>query len=529
MYSLHLPSVTVNCVDCYRNDHCKFCTKFFVRLMPQIYKRSTDCPRFPRSISVKSIVAVMSQMRVATRKFAIATMRRNFATNFHSARCPPLFVKAMQGRQRFLEVRSMPYQHRVGTHKIWTDPPVATIYINFFFCGNMGVVFVRKSVHLKDYFFRATQLDQSLSEPRVTDKSIVNVFVFSFFDTSLNLSCRVEFFTTKFLPVPVTVWPAFPDAEVREREDIQHGRDVLLVFCCIISQEMSTRAVDDANVPIRQTCSALCFRLHVDCLAVFSVPSSFDRIFWFFSERIECSMLLKITLKCLLLRGGSRSSESSCERWRHVIVSPSNSAHPGCWSRCSPHRLQSWTRYSRLMMQCHDVRQNQILPLYVCLLLVSQVPRFYREHAWSDCLQTSQVSLFYLKNSSSSCKRLPSISCERDVFFFSTKTRSVSSGFPDRSQIGLGLDWVGLENSARGASPKDCWTSFTTGCCSTVEPNWSFPLVQLWSCFNEIYGGGREDKYRLSYNISPVFNPSTFEIQWAGSVPWRIITFDRVW
>ena len=24
MYSLHPPSVTVNCVDCYRNDHCNF-------------------------------------------------------------------------------------------------------------------------------------------------------------------------------------------------------------------------------------------------------------------------------------------------------------------------------------------------------------------------------------------------------------------------------------------------------------------------------------------------------------------------
>ena len=57
---------------------------------------------------------------------------------------------------------------------------------------------------------------------------------------------------------------------------------------------------------------------------------------------------------------------------------------------------------------------------------------------------------------SSLCKRLSSISCERDVFPFSTKTRSVSSGFPDRSQIGLGLDWVGLESLTRGASPKDC-------------------------------------------------------------------------
>ena len=55
-----------------------------------------------------------------------------------------------------------------------------------------------------------------------------------------------------------------------------------------------------------------------------------------------------------------------------------------------------------------------------------------------------------------SCKRLSSISWERDVFPLSTKTRSVSSSFPDRSQIGLGLDWVGLESLTRGASPKHC-------------------------------------------------------------------------
>ena len=152
------------------------------------------------------------------------------------------FLEAMQGRQRFLEVRSMPYRHRVGTHKVRTDPPVGTIYINFFFCGNMTVVFVRKSVHLKDYFFRATQLDHGLSEPRITDKSIVHVLVS---------------FATFFLPVPVTVWPALPDVKVRDREEIQHGRNILLVFCCIISQEVSARAVDDANLPIRQTCSAL--------------------------------------------------------------------------------------------------------------------------------------------------------------------------------------------------------------------------------------------------------------------------------
>ena len=45
-----------------------------------------------------------------------------------------------------------------------------------------------------------------------------------------------------------------------------------------------------------------------------------------------------------------------------------------------------------------------------------------------------------------SCKHLPTIFREQDVFPFSTKTRSVSTGFPVRSQIGLGLDWVGLED-----------------------------------------------------------------------------------
>ena len=172
----------------------------------------------------------------------------------------------MQSRQRFLEVRSMPYRHRVGIHKIRTDPPITTIYINFFFCGNMGVVFVRKSVHLKDDFFRATQLDHRLSEPRVTDKPIVNVLVLFLSTPLLELIFRVEFFAT-FLPVPVTVWPALPDVKVRDREEIQHGRDVPLVFCCIISQELSARAVDDANVAIRQACSALSFWLHVDYLA----------------------------------------------------------------------------------------------------------------------------------------------------------------------------------------------------------------------------------------------------------------------
>ena len=140
------------------------------------------------------------------------------------------FLEAMQSRQRFLEVRSTPCRHRVGIHHIRTDPPITTIDINFFFCGNMTMVFACKSVHFKDDFFRATQLDHRLSEQRVKDKSIVNVFVLFLSTPLLKLFCRVEFFATFFLPVPVTMWQALPDVKVRDSEEIQHGRDILLVF-----------------------------------------------------------------------------------------------------------------------------------------------------------------------------------------------------------------------------------------------------------------------------------------------------------
>ena len=128
------------------------------------------------------------------------------------------FLEAMQSRQRFLEVRSMPYRHRIGIHQIRTDPPVATVDINFFLCGNMTVVFACKPIHLKDDLFRATQLDHRFSEELVADESIVNVVIFLLATPSLKLICRVVFFASRFLPVPVTVWPALPYVKVRDGE-----------------------------------------------------------------------------------------------------------------------------------------------------------------------------------------------------------------------------------------------------------------------------------------------------------------------
>ena len=132
-------------------------------------------------------------------------------------------LEAVQCRQCFLEVRLTPCWHRIEIHHIRADPPVATIDINFFFGGNMTVVFASKSIHLKDDIFRATQLNHRLSERRIADKSIMNVFIMFLWTPLLKLFCRVEFFAACFLPVPVTKRPALPDVKVRDREEIQHG------------------------------------------------------------------------------------------------------------------------------------------------------------------------------------------------------------------------------------------------------------------------------------------------------------------
>ena len=56
MYSLHPPLVTIDCVDCYRYNHDKLCTKFFLRFMPQMNSWFTDCTGFPvRSVFTPSL------------------------------------------------------------------------------------------------------------------------------------------------------------------------------------------------------------------------------------------------------------------------------------------------------------------------------------------------------------------------------------------------------------------------------------------------------------------------------------------
>ena len=123
---------------------------------------------------------------------------------------------------------------------------------------------------------------------------------------------------------------------------------------------------------------------------------------------------------------------------------------------------------------------------------------------------------------------LPGLSEELGSSCNTPTTTSWATGFPEQSRLVLG-DWVSLEEPRWTVSPSDCWTSFPTGRCSTVEPKLSFPFAQSRSFLKEIFGGGRGDKYCLLYNGSPPFNLSAFTMQLGGSAPWRMIALDFVW
>ena len=128
----------------------------------------------------------------------------------------------------------------------------------------MRVVFLRQFAHLTTHFSSATEIKHVLAELLVSDEPVVDTQV------ELLLAFLLERIRDVLLVIPwldpVTVsveWPILY-VVVGNREEVESVLDVLLVLCRIISQEVTARAVDDADVPVRQTYFALCLGFHVE-------------------------------------------------------------------------------------------------------------------------------------------------------------------------------------------------------------------------------------------------------------------------
>ena len=165
--------------------------------------------------------------------------------------------------------------------------------------------------------------------------------------------------------------------------------------------------------------------------------------------------------------------------WRFQNVSPLRQKCWRCWNQCFP---SSVTR-SNLSSLITIFEMTIFLHCVLCFLPV----RFPWAIVISDML-------FFLWH------RSPR-SIGRTEFFLWLTNNLLSYGSHRAIFDWFGEIGVGLEEPGWSVSPSDCWTRFSTGRCSTVEPNSLFPLVQLRSRLKEIFGGGRGDRYCFSYNF----------------------------
>ena len=146
----------------------------------------------------------------------------------------------------------------------YTDPPVVSIHSNFIFSDAVRVVFVRQFVHLTTYFFTATQFNHVLAELLITDEPVVNTQEMSLLAFLLERIRGEVLVIPRLLPITVPVGSPFLDVVIGNREEIESVLDEFLALLRSISQEVPARAVDNADVPVRQAYFALCLGLHIE-------------------------------------------------------------------------------------------------------------------------------------------------------------------------------------------------------------------------------------------------------------------------
>ena len=114
----------------------------------------------------------------------------------------------------------------------------------------MGMIFVRKIIHLATKIFGSTNFNHIFAEFFISYKSVVDTQEVLLLALLLELMGDVVFLVSWLLPVTVPVRSPFLYKVVRNREEVHRVLDEFLILLCSFSQEVPARAVDDADVPV---------------------------------------------------------------------------------------------------------------------------------------------------------------------------------------------------------------------------------------------------------------------------------------
>ena len=110
-----------------------------------------------------------------------------------------------------LEVRSALHWHSIGTCLVRTKPPITFVMVIFLWGQMVGMIFVRKSIHLSTSIFVSIILNHSIAELFISYESIMDTLEELFLALLLQLVGRIMFPISRLLTISMSVRSSFLD------------------------------------------------------------------------------------------------------------------------------------------------------------------------------------------------------------------------------------------------------------------------------------------------------------------------------
>ena len=103
----------------------------------------------------------------------------------------------------------MPDWHSIGTYLVRTKPPITFVIVIFLWGQMVGMIFVRKSIHLATKIFGSTNFNHSAAELFISYKSVMDTLEVLLLALLLELFGDVVFFVSRLSTVSVSVRSSF--------------------------------------------------------------------------------------------------------------------------------------------------------------------------------------------------------------------------------------------------------------------------------------------------------------------------------
>ena len=109
------------------------------------------------------------------------------------------------------KVRSALYLHSIGTCLVRTKPLITFVMVIFLWGQMVGMIFVRKSIHLSTSIFISTTFNHSIAECFISYESIIETLEASLLALLLELVGGVIFPVSRLLTISMSVRSSFLD------------------------------------------------------------------------------------------------------------------------------------------------------------------------------------------------------------------------------------------------------------------------------------------------------------------------------